>query len=178
MATNIEWKARANDPKRQRVLAERLAGAGPELLDQVDTFFFVRNARLKLRQFRPDHGELIYYVRRDQAMPKQSDYWLCSTGKPDLLRTVLTQALGVRGEVRKRRLLYLVGQSRIHVDDVQGLGTFLEVEVVLADQDISEGERVAAELREKLEVKAEDLIEVAYVDLLGQQSQAVAEVSR
>ena len=172
MATNVEWKARTYDPKRQRSLAEQLAGTGPALLDQVDTFFCVRNGRLKLRQFGPSQGELIYYVRRNQAGPKQSDYWISRTAEPDRLRTTLEHALGVRGEVRKRRALYLVGKSRIHVDDVYGLGTFLEVEVVLtSNQDTTAWERIAGELQKKLEVRNEDLMEGAYLDLLLQQSE-------
>jgi adenylate cyclase class IV len=172
MATNIEWKARTYDAKHQGFLAEQLAGTGPKLLDQVDTFFCVPNGRLKLRQFGPGQGELIYYVRRDRAGPKQSDYWISRTAEPDLLRTVLGQALGVRGEVRKRRALYRVDQSRIHVDDVDGLGTFLEVEVVLTSrQDSADGKRIAEDLQKKLKVRNEDLIEEAYLDLLLQQSQ-------
>jgi predicted adenylyl cyclase CyaB len=76
--------------------------------------------------------------------------------------------LGVRGEVRKRRWLYLAGQARIHLDEVEGLGTFLEVEVVLQPgQSVAEGQRVASELRRALDVSDRDLVERAYIDLLA-----------
>jgi predicted adenylyl cyclase CyaB len=168
MGTNIEWKAHARDPDRQRELAERLTGRPPELLEQLDTFFPVPRGRLKLRQLAPDHGELIYYERPDQAGPKPSNYSITRTAEPAALREVLGQSLGVRGEVRKRRWLSLVGQSRIHLDEVEGLGTFLEVEVVLQPgQSVGEAQRIALELRRALDVRDEDLIQGAYLDLLG-----------
>src|SRR5262249_15581871 len=94
-------------------------------------------------------------------------YAITRTTEPTALRAVLAQALGVRGEVRKRRWLFLVGQARIHLDEVAGLGTFLEVEVVLQPgKEVAEGEQVATGLRRALEVREEDLIEAAYLDLL------------
>jgi adenylate cyclase class IV len=167
MGTNIEWKARARDAGRQRELAARLASGPPELLEQADTFFLAARGRLKLRQLAPDRGELIAYERPDQAGPKPSLYSISRTADPAGLREVLAQAQGVRGEVRKRRWLYLVGQSRIHLDEVEGLGTFLEVEVVLEPrQSVAEAERIALGLRRALDVRDEDLIEGAYMDLL------------
>ncbi len=167
MATNVEWKARVRDLSRQRELAEQLAGSPPELLEQVDTFFNVPHGRLKLRRLSAHHGELIQYLRPDRAGPKQSNYSVVRTESPDPLRELLARALGVRGEVRKRRWLYLAGQVRIHLDEVEGLGTFLEVEVVLKPgQPVAEGERLAETMRLRLDVRDEDLIELAYVDLL------------
>jgi adenylate cyclase class IV len=168
VATNIEWKARAHNPDYQRTLAERLAGGAPEVLEQVDIFFPVPSGRLKLRQLAPDRGELIFYERQDEAGPKQSNYSVVPTSAPAALRAILAQALGIRGAVCKCRQLFLVGQSRIHLDEVEGLGTFLEVEVVLAaGQDPAEGERIAGDLRRALDVRDEDLVDRAYIDLLG-----------
>ena len=85
-----------------------------------------------------------------------------------MLADCLARVLGVRGVVRKRRWLYLVGQMRIHLDEVEGLGVFLEVEVVLQPgQAVGEGERLAEDVRRRLDVRAEDLVEVAYIDLLA-----------
>jgi adenylate cyclase class IV len=171
MATNIEWKAWARHPEQQRKLAKDLAGRPPELLVQIDTFFHVPRGRLKLRQLAPDRGELIFYERRDQAGPKPSHYSIVPTGEPAALRATLAQALSMRGEVHKRRWLFLVGQSRIHLDEVEGLGTFLDVEVVLAPgQEFASGERIAADLRRALDVRDEDLVDRAYIDLLTEQS--------
>jgi adenylate cyclase class IV len=167
MATNVEWKVRVRDLARQRELAELLADSPPDLLEQADTFFQVPYGRLKLRRFSPGHGELIHYVRPDQTGLKQSSYRLVRTDQPDALRELLAQALDVRGEVRKRRWLYLAGQVRIHLDEVEGLGTFLEVEVVLKPgQSIAEAEHIAEAFRVQLDVGKEDLIAVAYIDLL------------
>uniref|UniRef100_A0A8C3H8J1 CYTH domain-containing protein n=1 Tax=Chrysemys picta bellii TaxID=8478 RepID=A0A8C3H8J1_CHRPI len=80
---------------------------------------------------------------------------------------VLSQALGVQGVVKKERRLYVVGQTRVHLDRVEGLGDFLELEVVLSEQQSPEdGERVARRLMEELEVQEEDLVAGAYLDLL------------
>src|SRR2546423_4941755 len=131
MAINVEWKARFNDLQRLGELAEQVAGRPLEVLKQIDTFFNVARGRLKLRRLSPDHGELIHYHRPDQAGPKQSTYSIVRTSEPDALCETLAAALGVRGVVRKRRWLYLAGQARIHLDEVEELGLFLEVEVVM-----------------------------------------------
>ena len=83
------------------------------------------------------------------------------------LRQVLAKALGIRAVVRKRRAVYFVGQTRIHLDRVEGLGVFIELEVVLdSDQDIRHGAAVVEDLMLKLEIEKEDLVPAAYVDLL------------
>ena len=169
MPSNIEIKARAEDFARKRGLSERLAGGPPEVIRQQDTFFPCATGRLKLRRLAADRGELIAYRRVDVAGTKQSDYLLYRTAEPEGLRAVLAEALGTGVVVTKTRLLYLVGQTRVHLDEVEGLGTFLELEVVLAQgQAAAEGHRVAREIMEKLEVREEDLIEGAYADLLAQ----------
>ena len=168
MPSNIEIKARVADPARKRELAARLAGAGPEIIRQQDTFFPCAHGRLKLRQLAENHGELIAYRRADVSGTKQSDYLLSRTDAPAKLRAVLARALGTGTVVTKTRLLYLVGQTRVHLDEVIGLGSFLELEVVLVEgQPPEEGHRIARELMTALEVSEADLIEVAYADLLA-----------
>ena len=166
MATNIEIKAKVTDIEQFRVIAEKLADH-KEILVQEDTFFNSQNGRLKLRCF--DHGgaELIYYERTDKAGPKESKYWISRTSDPESLLHSLTSALGVIGVVRKTRALYLVGQTRIHLDNVQDLGTFAELEVVMKDdQSNSDGVRIAEDLMKKLNIRDVDLITDAYIDLL------------
>jgi predicted adenylyl cyclase CyaB len=166
-ACNVELKARARDPERLRAIAERLAGTTPLVLEQIDTFFHVPHGRLKLRQFCPDSGELISYERPDRSGPKTSDYIIVPTDEPAALRDMLQRALGIRGEVRKLRRVYIVGQARIHLDTVEGLGQFIEVEVVLKPgQSVSEGEAIAERLRHDFEVSPDDLVDRAYIDLL------------
>jgi adenylate cyclase class IV len=181
MASNVEWKPRARDQGRQRGLAERLAGGPPELLEQAGTFFIAPQGRPKLRRLSAGHGELIYYDWPDQAGPKRSDHAVGTTDRSDALQELLAQALGVRGEAPKRRRLYRVGPARVPLDLVEGLGAFLEVEVLLRPgQPVVEGERLAEELRCQLDVRPEDLVDVASVDLLagGQAPQARRALSR
>ena len=168
MPSNIEIKARAADPARQHALAARLAGGVPPVvLHQTDTFFPGARGRLKLRQLSPTEGELISYHRADLAGTKQSRYLLSRTTEPAALCAVLADAYGTGTVVTKTRLLYLVGLTRIHLDEVVGLGSFLELEVVLADgQSPDEGHRVAREIMAALKIREEDLIEGAYADLL------------
>ena len=170
MPSNIEIKARVADPAHKRELVARLADTAPTTLHQEDTFFPCRQGRLKLRQLSGDHGELIAYQRADLSGTKQSDYVLVRTDAPAELRAVLASALGTGTVVTKTRLLYLVGQTRVHLDEVAGLGSFLELEVVLADGQLpAEGHRIARELMAALEVTEADLVDRAYADLLARE---------
>lgn len=167
MATNVEIKARVHDPAGLRERAEQLSDTPVELLLQDDTFFFVRKGRLKLRVLAPDRGQLVYYEREDRAGPKSSYYLVAPTPDPASLHAALAAALGVRGVVRKRRWLYMIGQTRVHLDDVEDLGAFMELEVVLmTGQSAEEGQAIATDLMARLGIAPEDLIEGAYLDLL------------
>ena len=167
MPANIEIKARVRDFSALRTRAEGLSDAPVQVIPQEDTFFNVREGRLKLRVLVADRAQLIYYSRPDQSGPKRSDYHIYETGDPAGLRSVLALALGVRGVVRKTRYLYLSGQTRIHLDDVEGLGQFVELEVVLRrGQTDADGQAIAAEVMQRLGVEDSDLLDGAYMDLL------------
>jgi len=150
--------------------AEAIADSGPEEIMQEDIFFACERGRLKLRLFTPERGELIFYCRADQAGPKESFYILTPTNHPQELAKSLALAYGEIGRVIKKRTLFLVGRTRIHLDEVEGLGSFLELEVVLKDgEENAIGEREAAGLMNALDVQPEHLIEGAYIDLLARQ---------
>lgn len=167
MARNVEIKARVPDAKKMAERAARVADEGPWEIQQDDTFFGCEDGRLKLRDFGNGNGELIFYRRPGQAGPGQSEYRITPTEDPEGLRAVLTDAFGIVGRVRKRRILYLAGRTRIHLDRVEGLGDFLELEVVLSDDEPARvGEGEAQFLMECLHVAEEDLVDVAYVDLI------------
>ena len=167
MARNIEIKARLADIEATLALARLLADGEPQLIAQDDTFFNAAKGRLKLRAFADGRGELIYYERPDQAGPKTSFYVLSPTASPDTLREALTLAHGQIGRVRKLRTLLLAGRTRIHLDRVEGLGDFMELEVVLADDDaMQDGVAEAHALMARLGIAADQLIDVAYLDLL------------
>jgi len=167
MGANIEIKARARDWPGLHERAAVLSGGPPQLIEQDDTFYHVPRGRLKLRVFSSDRGELIYYERDDGAVPRPSSYEIAPTGDPAALDAVLRAALGVRGRVRKKRWLYLAGQTRIHLDEVENLGRFLELEYVLRPGEPHEaGLETARKLFSELGVAPEDAVETAYVDLL------------
>lgn len=167
MARNVEIKARIESIRSIFPRAAALAGNGPVEIIQDDTFFACKNGRLKLRAFSPEQGELIFYRRANQRGPKESFYLVSPTTSPDALREILSLACGQVGRVRKNRILFLAGRTRIHLDRVEGLGEFLELEVVLADGEPAEtGEAIAQDLMEKLGILPDQLIEGAYIDLL------------
>jgi predicted adenylyl cyclase CyaB len=167
MAMNVEIKARIKDIDALRGRIEAISGAPCEEIHQEDTFFPVPKGRLKLRTLSPERGELIYYDREDTCEPKPSHYLIAKTTNPATLHAVLANALGVRGIVRKQRLLYLVSKTRIHLDAIEGLGSFLELEVVLdKGESVERGEKVAREIMAKLGIEEADLIRGAYIDLL------------
>ena len=169
MPANIEIKARVHDFAALQSRAAALSDAPLQVIPQEDTFFHVPKGRLKLRQLAPDSGQLVYYERPDRDGPKRSNYILAPTSEPAALKAALAAALGVRGVVRKRRYLYMSGQTRIHLDDVEGLGQFMELEVVLGeDQTDAEGQAIAEDLMGRLGVRPEDLLEGAYMDILEQ----------
>jgi predicted adenylyl cyclase CyaB len=167
MARNVEIKARVADAHAMRLRIDSLGAGGPEEVLQIDTFFHVAAGRLKLREFGNGTGELIAYDRPDEIGPKVSTYLRISSPDPLSLREVLIRALGLRATVRKRRLVFLLGQTLIHLDEVEGLGSFVELEVVLRDgQDADDGEQITERLLEHLSIARDDLLSHAYVDLM------------
>jgi adenylate cyclase class IV len=168
MARNVEIKARIESVEALTPRAAALADQGPIEIVQDDTFFGCPNGRLKLRAFSATDGQLIFYQRPDQAGPKESFFLISPTSSPDTLREALTLAYGQAGRVRKHRTLFLAGRTRIHLDRVEDLGNFLELEVVMADGEPAEaGVAVAHDLLDKLDVAPSQLVEGAYVDLLN-----------
>jgi adenylate cyclase class IV len=172
MASNVEIKARLAPGQaaliRGRALS--LSSRPSEHLHQVDTFYRVPAGRLKLRDFGDGTGELIAYERPDRAGPSCSSYALFPCADPRALHEALARSLGVRGIVEKQREVIHVGQTRIHLDEVAGLGSFLELEVVLRDgQSEEQGAVIAADLEAALGVPGESRIEGAYIDLLEEE---------
>lgn len=167
MGHNIEIKAHASNWSVQTQAAARIADEPPILLGQTDTFFNVSSGRLKLREFQDGSAELIQYDRADATGPKLSSYVRSPVAKPKTLKKAFETALGIRAIVAKNRLLYRVGQTRIHLDDVSGLGRFIELEVVLqSHQTANDGMVIARQIMAHLKIRPSDLVAKAYVDLL------------
>jgi adenylate cyclase class IV len=168
MARNVEIKARIDSVEAVLPRARALADGPPEPIAQDDTFFACASGRLKLRVFADGRGELIAYERPDATGPKTSDYAITPVADPDALRATLERALGIGGRVVKQRTLLLVGRTRVHLDRVDGLGDFLELEVVLRDgENAEDGVAVAHDLLHRLQIDPGRLVSGAYVDLLG-----------
>ncbi len=167
MPRNVEIKAHLPEPMAVRRRARDLADEGPWAIVQHDIFFRCDTGRLKLRRFADGTGELIAYERADDRGPKTSHYRIVPSAHPAELAAALGDALGVLGEVRKRRTLWLAGRTRIHLDEVDLLGSFLELEVVLEPgETAAAGEQEAERLMTALGVGAGDLVANAYIDLL------------
>ncbi|KAH0556519.1 uncharacterized protein LOC123274911 [Cotesia glomerata] len=167
---NVEIKAFLRNPDSVKAKAEELSSSEPEVIRQTDTFYIVPHGRLKLRVFDDNSGELIFYERSDTKGPKLSSYTKVSfsdKSECDGINDILTKTNGKLGMVKKTRLLYIVGQSRIHIDEVDQLGDFMEIEVVLQDkQDVEVGEKISNNLMKELGIVQDDLISEAYIDLL------------
>jgi len=170
MARNIEIKARIESVEAMAVKVAALADQGPIAIAQDDTFFVCERGRVKLRTVSPTEGQLIFYQRANQAGPQESYFVISPTASPDSLREALSLAYGEAGRVRKHRTLYRVGRTRVHLDRVENLGDFLELEVVLSEGERREpGVEEAHNLMASLGIAVAQLLEGAYVDLLTQQ---------
>lgn len=167
MARNIEIKARIDSVEAVLPRARALAGSGPELIEQDDQFFPVPHGRLKLRRFADGSAELIHYHRADGPGARASDYVRVPVPDADALALALGRANGLLGRVRKRRWLLLVGQTRIHLDRVEDLGDFMELEVVLREgQSDIEGQVIADTLMQELGLVSAARLSGSYLDAL------------
>jgi homotetrameric cytidine deaminase len=164
---NIELKARDVDPAATAERCVALGAADQGVLEQRDTYFRARHGRLKLREDPARGSELIAYRRPDDAEATESAYSLVPVADPAELREALDATLGTSVVVTKRRRLFRWEGVRIHLDDVDGLGRFIEFEAVLPDAgDTDEARAKVARLRAELEIADEALVSVGYSDLL------------
>ena len=165
---NIELKARCRDLARAAAVAQQIGATRTGELRQCDVYFHVPQGRLKLRETDGRPAELIAYARPDSPDFRDSNYHLVAIPDPAAAKVALASVLGVRGEVRKVRQLWMYHNVRIHLDDVAGLGTFLEFEAVIsADADEAVSRQRLETLAAALGVRGEDRIAVSYSDLAG-----------
>lgn len=167
MHINFEFKARHKniDAVEQLLLAEKPLFIGED--HQLDTYFNVPQGRMKMREGNIENS-LIYYERTDDASAKQSNVTLYQHQPGSNLKQLLTQALGVKVVVDKKRKIYFIDNVKFHFDKVEGLGTFLEVEAI--DKDGSIGvERLKEQCNyyeQLLGIKEEDYVSQSYSDLM------------
>ena len=170
--TIIEIKARC--PQAQRVRDYlRSHGADRRGIDhQTDTYFRVPHGRLKLREGRIENA-LIYYERADQASAKQSNVLLTQTPPDSALKAQLTQALGVLVVVKKRREIAFIDNVKFHIDRVEGLGHFVEIEAIDKEGTIGQEQLLTQcqSFQAELGIRPRDLVAESYSDLLLAQTE-------
>jgi homotetrameric cytidine deaminase len=166
---NVELKAVDPDPERTLSLALGLGASDEGVIVQRDTYFHVAEGRLKLREEEPGEAHLIAYSRPDDADVRVSSYRVVSAAEGTL--AALTETLGVDVVVEKRRRLLLWETVRIHLDEVAGLGSFVELEAVAQSaSDLSREHAQVAHLRAELGIGDEALREGSYAGTLNQGS--------
>jgi homotetrameric cytidine deaminase len=164
---NIEFKARDPQPERTLELALALGAEDRGEIAQTDTYFARARGRLKVREQRPGDAELIQYRRADSPGARESEYRRLPAADAPALREALDAALGTLVVVEKRRRLLLHENVRIHIDEVRGLGSFLELEAVSGpDADLAAEHDRVERLRTALEVGDDALVAQSYSDLL------------
>ncbi len=164
---NVEIKARTTDHRQVRaILKERKAHRVGED-HQTDTYFNVPEGRLKLREGNIENT-LIFYRRSNMAGPKKSEVLLYRVDPDPALKEVLAASLGVKVVVSKRREIWFDQNVKIHLDDVDGLGLFIEIEAIDSDGSRDEGELTTQcrQFMELFEISEQDLVEISYSDFL------------
>jgi predicted adenylyl cyclase CyaB len=167
---NIEIKAAVRDLEAIESTAANVAGpAPPTCLMQTDTYFNIDHGRLKLREKMGEEtgAELIFYRREDSCSPKSCDYEIVSIEEPQKLKELLSEKLGVRTIVKKRRKIFLIENARIHLDQVDGLGSFFEIEIVMPPDALDEeGESFVYRLLDTFSIDPDNLLDCSYCDLM------------
>lgn len=164
---NVELKARDPDPARTLALALQAGAEDLGEITQRDTYFSGARERLKLREQEPGDSELIAYGRPDETQARVSEYRRVPVDDAQALREALDAGLGTLVIVEKRRRLLLLDGVRIHLDEVEGLGSFLELEAVAPEGSDLSAERDKVErLRGELGVDDANLVAAGYADLL------------
>jgi predicted adenylyl cyclase CyaB len=169
---NVEIKARIPSAGEMREKLARLGIDEPAgNFAQVDTYFDVPRGRMKLREFpggASAPSQLIYYRRADEAGARVSNYQIIEIPDAEAALRLFADAFGVKVVVDKHRYLYMLGRTRIHLDEVRGLGSFLEIEVVLADdEEVAEGEAEARRIIADLGIETDDFVSGSYCDMVG-----------
>jgi len=167
MTRNIEIKARCEDPRQIRdyLLSHHAIFKGTDI--QRDTYFNVPHGRMKLRQGKIENA-LIHYQRDDQKGPKASEVTLYPVHESNLLRSLLEKAVGIKVVVEKQREIYFIENVKFHIDIVQHLGNFIEIEAISEDEKISQEtlQDHCLHYMKKFGIRDEDLLNNSYSDQL------------
>jgi ribonuclease HI len=168
---NVEIKLRAQDLAEVRRLAMQVGARDLGTMTQRDRFFGdSTSGRLKLRRIEQDGrlvAQLIGYQRADEDRSREAEWRLEELARPDQMEDLLSLSLGAGVLVEKRRQLLMLGATRIHLDEVSSLGSFVEIEhVMAADEDPADAQKRVDQLIVRLGLKNAEVISLAYADLL------------
>jgi adenylate cyclase, class 2 len=164
---NVELKARDDDLGRSLEICRVLGAADLGEIRQRDTYFNVARGGLKLREESPGQTHLIQFERADKPQQRESRYRIVIVEDGPGLRAVLEAALGVRVVVAKCRHVHVWRDVRIHLDEVDGLGTFIELEAVAPpESDLTREHALILELREAFAIVDARLLSHGYADQL------------
>jgi adenylate cyclase class 2 len=163
---NLEIKARTHIQDQQEALLLAAGAVFHGEDQQTDTYFQVPSGRLKLRQG-PIENSLIFYERPESDGPRRSDVFLAALPPEHQLVSVLSQALGVVVQVKKKRKIFFIASTKFHLDWIEGLGTFIEIEVIASPGDSHEEAKALCEhYMRYLHISSEDLCTGSYSDML------------
>jgi len=162
---NFEFKALLHDPGQARAILKRQRARFLGTDRQVDTYFPVSKGRLKIREGRIENA-LIFYRRTNSARARRSTVEMVLLQRRNSVRAILSSALGVLAVVDKRREIYFVGNVKIHLDQVRGLGTFLEVEAMTRTGDIRKVRAQAVKFQKLFAISPADIVPQSYSDLI------------
>ena len=162
---NFEFKAHLRDAAHVRATLKRLRARSLGTDRQVDTYFRVPAGRLKLREGRIENA-LIFYQRNNSARARRSAVELMLLPRRNSVRDILTQALGKLAVVEKRREIYFVGNIKINLDRVRGLGSYVEVEAMTRTGDIRKIRAQAERFQKLFAISPKDIVPLSYSDLI------------
>ncbi|MDI6803934.1 MAG: class IV adenylate cyclase [Bacteroidota bacterium] len=165
MPSNLELKAKIASISSLSQIAEEIGATYITTMLQEDTYFYSTKGRLKLRVINEDKAELIFYDRDETTNYRFSEYQIYRVADKELMRKILEHAYGIRSIVKKQRQLFTYKNCRIHIDQVDGLGDFLELEVILSKSD-NDGEELMKFLSDKFSSQFLCIIQDSYSDIL------------
>ena len=164
---NIEIKSKQKDIDSIRNILVQHNAEFKGIDNQIDTYYIVNSGRLKLREGNIENS-LIYYQRKDQHGPKQSDVVLYRTEPNSSLKEILEKSLNILVKVKKRREIYFIENVKFHLDNVDKLGHFIEIEAINNYQYNSK-EKLLKQCEYYIElfnIDQNDLISESYSDML------------
>ena len=164
---NIEIKARYSKTNRAREILKTIETEFSRTEIQTDTYYNIENGRLKIREIESGPSQLVHYFRENKAGPRPSRYEIVSLREVKKVKARLQEEHGLLGIVKKKREIWVWKNVRIHLDVVDGLGRFLELEAVVdKEEDMKNDETKVRWLMEKFDIEEKDLVAESYIDMV------------